>query len=33
MRIGVSPLQGAFREHVRVLRSLGAEVVEVQAAG
>jgi pyridoxal 5'-phosphate synthase pdxT subunit len=30
MRIGVLALQGAFREHARVLRSLGAEVVEVR---
>jgi pyridoxal 5'-phosphate synthase pdxT subunit len=29
-RIGVLALQGAFREHVRALRSLGAEVVEVR---
>ena len=29
-RIGVLALQGAFREHARVLRSLGAEVVEVR---
>ena len=28
--IGVLALQGAFREHVRVLRGLGAEVVEVR---
>jgi 5'-phosphate synthase pdxT subunit len=30
LRIGVLALQGAFREHARVLRSLGAEVVEVR---
>jgi 5'-phosphate synthase pdxT subunit len=30
MKIGVLALQGAFREHARVLRSLGAEVVEVR---
>jgi pyridoxal 5'-phosphate synthase pdxT subunit len=30
MRIGVLALQGAFREHVRVLRALGADVVEVR---
>ncbi|MFO7571905.1 MAG: pyridoxal 5'-phosphate synthase glutaminase subunit PdxT [Gaiellaceae bacterium] len=30
MRIGVLALQGAFREHSRALRSLGAEVVEVR---
>ncbi len=30
MRIGVLALQGAFREHARVLRSLGADVVEVR---
>jgi 5'-phosphate synthase pdxT subunit len=29
-RIGVLALQGAFREHARVLRGLGAEVVEVR---
>jgi pyridoxal 5'-phosphate synthase pdxT subunit len=29
-RIGVLALQGAFREHARVLRSLGADVVEVR---
>jgi pyridoxal 5'-phosphate synthase pdxT subunit len=30
LKIGVLALQGAFREHVRVLRSLGADVVEVR---
>lgn len=30
MRIGVLAVQGAFREHARVLRRLGAEVVEVR---
>ena len=30
VRIGVLALQGAFREHVRVLRGLGADVVEVR---
>jgi 5'-phosphate synthase pdxT subunit len=30
VRIGVLAVQGAFREHVRVLRRLGAEVVEVR---
>jgi pyridoxal 5'-phosphate synthase pdxT subunit len=30
LRIGVLALQGAFREHARVLRSLGAETVEVR---
>lgn len=30
LRIGVLALQGAFREHVQVLRGLGAEVVEVR---
>ena len=30
MRIGVLALQGAFREHERVLRGLGADVVEVR---
>jgi 5'-phosphate synthase pdxT subunit len=29
-RIGVLALQGAFREHARVLRGLGADVVEVR---
>ena len=29
-RIGVLALQGAFREHARVLRELGADVVEVR---
>jgi pyridoxal 5'-phosphate synthase pdxT subunit len=30
LRIGVLALQGAFREHARVLERLGAEVVEVR---
>ena len=30
LTIGVLALQGAFREHVRVLRDLGAKVVEVR---
>jgi pyridoxal 5'-phosphate synthase pdxT subunit len=30
LRIGVLALQGAFREHVKALRALGAEVVEVR---
>ena len=30
MKIGVLALQGAFREHVRVLRELGADVFEVR---
>ncbi len=30
LNIGVLALQGAFREHARVLRALGAEVVEVR---
>jgi pyridoxal 5'-phosphate synthase pdxT subunit len=30
VRIGVLALQGAFREHARVLGSLGADVVEVR---
>jgi 5'-phosphate synthase pdxT subunit len=30
VRIGVLAVQGAFREHVRALRSLGADVVEVR---
>jgi 5'-phosphate synthase pdxT subunit len=30
LRIGVLALQGAFREHARALRKLGAEVVEVR---
>jgi pyridoxal 5'-phosphate synthase pdxT subunit len=32
-KIGVLALQGAFREHVRVLRALGADVVEVRLPG
>jgi pyridoxal 5'-phosphate synthase pdxT subunit len=30
VRIGVLALQGAFREHAKALRTLGAEVVEVR---
>jgi pyridoxal 5'-phosphate synthase pdxT subunit len=30
LRIGVLALQGAFREHVRALRKLGVDVVEVR---
>jgi 5'-phosphate synthase pdxT subunit len=30
LRIGVLALQGAFREHVRAFRALGADVVEVR---
>jgi 5'-phosphate synthase pdxT subunit len=30
VKIGVLAVQGAFREHVRALRSLGADVVEVR---
>ena len=30
VRIGVLALQGAFREHARILRRLGADVVEVR---
>ena len=30
LRIGVLALQGAFREHIRVLRDLGANAVEVR---
>ena len=30
LRIGVLALQGAFREHVQMLRRIGAEVVEVR---
>jgi 5'-phosphate synthase pdxT subunit len=33
LRIGVLALQGAFREHARVLRALGADVVEVRLPG
>jgi 5'-phosphate synthase pdxT subunit len=33
MRIGVLALQGNFREHVRMLRRLGAETVEVRLPG
>jgi 5'-phosphate synthase pdxT subunit len=32
LRIGVLAVQGNFREHVRVLRGLGAEAVEVRKA-
>jgi 5'-phosphate synthase pdxT subunit len=32
LRIGVLAVQGNFREHVRMLRSLGAEAVEVRKA-
>jgi 5'-phosphate synthase pdxT subunit len=32
-RIGVLALQGAFREHARVLREAGADVVEVRLPG
>ena len=31
--VGVLALQGGFAAHVRVLRSLGAEVREVRVAG
>jgi 5'-phosphate synthase pdxT subunit len=33
LRVGVLALQGAFREHARALRVLGAEVVEVRLPG
>ena len=33
LRIGVLALQGAFREHARALRRLGAEVTEVRLPG
>jgi 5'-phosphate synthase pdxT subunit len=33
MKIGVLALQGAFREHVAMLRRLGAEAVEVRLPG
>jgi 5'-phosphate synthase pdxT subunit len=33
MKIGVLALQGAFREHIAVLRRLGAETVEVRLPG
>ena len=32
MRVGVLALQGNFREHAAMLRSLGADVVEVRKA-
>ena len=32
-RIGVLALQGAFREHARMLRKVGADVVEVRLPG
>ena len=33
MKIGVLALQGAFIEHVEVIRRLGAEAVEVRLPG
>lgn len=30
MKVGVLALQGAFREHIRMLRELGAEAVEIR---
>jgi len=30
MKVGVLALQGAFREHIRMLRALGAEAVEIR---
>jgi 5'-phosphate synthase pdxT subunit len=33
MRIGVLALQGAFMEHIKILRSLGVEAVEVRLPG
>jgi 5'-phosphate synthase pdxT subunit len=30
MKVGVLALQGAFREHIRMLKSLGAEAVEIR---
>jgi 5'-phosphate synthase pdxT subunit len=33
MKVGVLALQGAFREHIRMLNSLGVEAVEVRLAG
>ena len=33
MRVGVLALQGAFREHIRMLTSLGAEAVEIRLPG
>ncbi|MFD1675586.1 pyridoxal 5'-phosphate synthase glutaminase subunit PdxT [Alicyclobacillus fodiniaquatilis] len=32
MKVGVIAVQGAFREHIRVLRELGADAVEVRRA-
>lgn len=32
MKVGVIAVQGAFREHVKALRNLGADVVEVRRA-
>lgn len=32
MRIGVLALQGAFREHINVIKNLGVEAVEVRTA-
>lgn len=33
MRVGVLALQGAFREHIRMLKSLDAEAVEIRLPG
>ena len=33
MRIGVLAVQGAFVEHVRILRAIGVEAVEVRLPG
>ncbi len=33
MKIGVLALQGAFREHIRMLKALGAEAVEIRLPG
>ncbi len=33
MKVGVLALQGAFREHIRMIRSLGVEAVEIRLPG
>jgi len=33
MKVGVLALQGAFREHIRMLQSLGVDAVEVRLPG
>ena len=33
MKVGVLALQGAFREHIRMLKSLGVEALEIRLPG